>query len=232
MVTATTEPKVDLRNEDSEMGGQRFALGGVSWKEYEWFLKAVGNRRLFLTYDRGKLELMSPSYVHERVAEALAAMVVHAARLARVPFSPAGMTTFRRKDLEKGLEPDRCFYFSNVQAILGLTELDLTRNPPPDLAIEVDFASSSLNRMAIYAPLGVPEVWRFSDWQFQVHLLRPGGDYEAAERSEIFPWLPVAELPGMIQEFLNRDGLSFEEHFLAWAKPHFQSNGTSSEATS
>src|SRR5688500_6748040 len=99
--------------------------------------------------------------------------------------------TLRREDLERGLEPDNCFYTTRWRAIIGKKRFDLTRDPPPDLAIEIDVTSSSLDRQGIYAALGVPEIWRFDGESLRVFQLGPDGDYRACERSPTFPELPL-----------------------------------------
>jgi Uma2 family endonuclease len=107
-----------------------------------------------------------------------------------VDFVGAGSTTFRRRDIDGGLEPDQCYYTVNAQRMLGLRDLDLSVDPPPDLALEVDFTRSSLDRMAIYAALGVPEVWRWDAAGLHVYHLQTSGD-----RREYGPAaLPVARL--------------------------------------
>jgi len=54
----------------------------------------------------------------------------------------------------------------------GKREIDLTQDPPPDLVVEIDITSSSLNRFQIYATLGVPELWRYDERELQIYQLR------------------------------------------------------------
>jgi Uma2 family endonuclease len=124
-------------------------LGGVRWQTYEALLHDLGDRHIRLTYDRGSLEIMAPLLRHERYAETLAQLVKALAAFARVRVFSAGSTTFRREDLERGLEPDRCFYIRNADAVVGKLEIDLSTDPPPDLAIEIDIMSSCLDRLGI-----------------------------------------------------------------------------------
>src|SRR4051794_8884639 len=44
---------------------ERFVLRAVGWNGYETMLRLVGDRLPRMTYDRGDLELMSPSYDHD-----------------------------------------------------------------------------------------------------------------------------------------------------------------------
>ena len=54
--------------------------------------------------------------------------------------------------------------------------IDLTLDPPPDLAIEIDMTSPSIPRLPIYCALGIPEVWRF-DGETMVLLALVNGKY-------------------------------------------------------
>jgi Uma2 family endonuclease len=136
----------------------RLLLADIRWQTYEDLLQDLAQTRVKLTYDRGSLEIMTPMYRHESCAGFLGRLVEVAAEEFSMRFISGWSTTFRREDLKRGLEPDRCYYIGNVSAVLGKLDIDLSRDPPPDLAIEVDIRSSSLNRMSIYAALGVPEV--------------------------------------------------------------------------
>ena len=70
-------------------------------------------------------------------------------------------------------------------------ELDLSVNPPPDLAIEIDITSSSLDQLAIYADMGVPEVWIYNDETIHVWILQADGRYREQSQSVSFPFLPL-----------------------------------------
>ena len=91
-----------------------------------------------------------------------------------IPYDAGGSTTHKREDLAKGLEPDQCYYIRNEPLIRGRMELDLTHDPPPDLAIEIDISRSSVTRLGIYAALGVPEVWRYDGEALQVQFVERG----------------------------------------------------------
>ncbi|MEM7204057.1 MAG: Uma2 family endonuclease [Planctomycetota bacterium] len=71
-----------------------------------------------------------------------------------------GSTTWRREDLDRGLEPDECYWVENEPNVRGRRELDLRVDPPPDLPIEVDVHASSVDRVKIYAALGCRGGWR------------------------------------------------------------------------
>src|SRR4051812_48635155 len=77
-----------------------------------------------------------------------------------IPVVAGGTVTMTRRRKQRGLEPDNCYWIANAAAVASLRRIDLRRDPPPDLVIEVDVTSSSLDRMGIYAALGIAEVWR------------------------------------------------------------------------
>ena len=125
---------------------QRVILENVSWETYERLLAesidSVGTR---FTYDEGALEIMVGSIAHENPNRTLAQLVEIVAEETDRDLHRAGSTTFKRKDLAKGFEPDSCFYIGHAQEARGREELDLVTDPPPDLVIEVDITRSSLN---------------------------------------------------------------------------------------
>ncbi len=198
--------------------GQHFLLRGMSWDFYEHLLKELGDGPIRVTYDRGDLELMSPSYRHENYSRLLGLLVQVLAEEAGTPMIWAGSTTFRRESLERGLEPDECFYLANVSQILGKEELNLEIDPPPDLAIEIDVTNRSVDRLPIYAELGVPEVWRFDGRQLLAYHRNPSGEYgEAGTNSVAFPGIPLAGMVEFLQRSREVDAASLSREFRAWA---------------
>ena len=198
----------------------RFLLNDVSWDFYEHLLEELGDRRVRVTFDRGALELMAPSYRHENYASALGLFVMVLCEEFDLAVKSGRTTTFRRVDMDRGLEPDDCFYMRHVRKILGKDEIDLAIDPPPDLAIEIDIASSSLDRMGIYAALRVPEVWRFDGRTLQVHCLRPDGEYEECPSSPTFPTLPLRRVVDFLLQGTELDDVALTRKFRAWVRKH------------
>jgi Uma2 family endonuclease len=110
-----------------------------------------------------------------------------------------GSTTFRREDLQRGFEPDVCFYIQNAARIRGKADLDLTVDPPPDVVIESDFTSPSLAKFPLFAQLGVPEVWRFNASRWQMFRLLQEEYVEQAE-SAALPGLTAAMVTELLDE--------------------------------
>ena len=97
-----------------------------------------------------------------------------------------------------GIESDNCFYFQSEALIRGKLQLDLNQDPPPDLALEIDVTSKSLNRFPIYARLGVPEIWSYDAGEIKIYQLQ-GPEYIEKEQSLVFPNLKVQEIPSLIE---------------------------------
>jgi Uma2 family endonuclease len=194
----------------------RLVLRHVDWKTYARLVRIFAERpAVRLTYDQGKLEIMSPLVVHDASADFLGQMVVVMTEELRMPRKAGGSTTLRRRQLLKGLEPDRCYWIANEAAIRGKTRLDLAVDPPPDLAIEVDVTSSSLNRMGIYAALGVPEVWRMEGGQLTFQVLATG-QYSTASHSRTFPMITPADLMSFLAMLNGQDEMNVLLQFRAW----------------
>jgi Uma2 family endonuclease len=185
---------------------QRFVLSGIGWDRYEKILEAVDGFNVRVTYDRGEVELMSPLPIHEAVKVWFGQFVTVLAMELDIPFKSMGSTTIRRRDVDRGLEPDDCYYFANAMNVRDWAALDLQRDPPPDLAIEVDITSSSLSRMGIYAALKVPEVWRFDGEDLRAYSLGDGGSYQETATSLSLPYLPLTEILQLLEQGLREQG--------------------------
>jgi Uma2 family endonuclease len=108
-----------------------------------------------------------------------------------LPIVPGGSTTMRMRPRKRGLEPDDCYWIAHAPEVRGKSTIDLTTDPPPDLAIEVNVSRSSLDRMDIYEKLRVPEVWRYNAEGLTFNFLNAEGKYQVVPASTMFP-LPIA----------------------------------------
>jgi Uma2 family endonuclease len=165
---------------------------GVSWEAYEQILEDLQNRSIRVTYNKGTLEMMAPLPHHEQWKSRYGRLIELMCADLELDLEPLGSTTFRRGDLEQGLEPDECYYVQHADAIRARQPgpIDLTVDPPPDLAIEIDITRASIPKQPIFAALGVPELWRFDGLRLTVLRLRDG-KYVPAETSGVFPFLPI-----------------------------------------
>ncbi len=195
--------------------GQKVLLHDVSWPNYQRIGQALRDKNIYLTYDRGVLEIMVVSLEHERFKGLFGLLVFTLARFFRRKVGVFGSFTHQRQDLLRGLEPDQCFYLTNLAAVQGKRRIDLRRQPPPDLAIEVEITRSSLDRLGIYAALGIAEVWRFDGKNLQVLLLGSGG-YAGGESSPTFPAVPIPELVKFLDLGLREDDVAMVEALESW----------------
>ncbi|MCI0681198.1 MAG: Uma2 family endonuclease [Gemmataceae bacterium] len=193
-------------------------LEGVSWDEYESLLEQAGARPLRFTYDGGRLEIMTLSYEHESPKKVIGRLIELLAIVLHVSFRSGGSTTMKRKVKEKGLEPDDCYWFEHEKQMRGKKNLDLKRDPPPDLAVEIDVTQSVIKRMRIYAALRVPEVWRFKKGRLKAHVLQPDGTYQQIDSSRIFPFVTMAELQRFVDRAANTDESELARAFMAWVE--------------
>ncbi len=174
---------------------QRVVLDGISWTTYERLLKELNDRPIHLTYDDGMLEIFVPGEDHERVKKITARLIEAYSDESGIDAEGLGSWTLKRKKLKKALEPDECYYVANLKRVVGLQrKLDLKKDPPPDVAIEVDITSGSVPRQPIYAALGVPEIWRYDGERIAPLLRQPDGTYAPAAASVAFPAFPMEQL--------------------------------------
>jgi Uma2 family endonuclease len=182
-----------LTASSTERPDQYLYLEDVDWSQYESMLAAIGDGALRVTYDNGRMEVMSPLPEHEREKMLLGSMVGIIAMERDIPMCAFGSMTIRRKDLAKGLEPDNCYYIQSEPLVRFEKKFDFKKDPAPDLAIEVDVTHRSLPKKPIYAAFGVRELWMYGITGLSFHLL-DRGEYRKAKRSAAFPWLSPADL--------------------------------------
>jgi Uma2 family endonuclease len=176
---------------------QGILLDYMSWDFYERLLEEVSDRHIFVTYDQGRLEIMSPSWKHERYAGRVAMIVRIVAMELGIKFLSGDSTTFKLRSTEAGLEPDNCFYIQNVQAMIGKDSVDLATDPPPDLAIEIEVSRRLADRIEVYRRLGVPEVWLEDERSLRILRLVDGA-YEPAKTSAAIPSLLPEQIHSLV----------------------------------
>lgn len=197
---------------------ERILLHDVTWETYEQLLANYEDRSSpRFNYDRGVLEIMSPSSEHEEINDVFKLLVNALAEEWGVEARGFGSTTFRREDLSKGFEPDSCFYIQNVESIRGVRRLDLAVHPPPDLVVEIDVTHPSLDKFPVYAAAGVPEVWRYDGRALKILRLE-GGGYAEAHESAALPRLTNEVLARFIEESRTMSRLEWLRRVRTWAR--------------
>lgn len=197
---------------------QKLILQGVSWDFYERLLaEFVGSNALHFAYDDGFLEVEVPLLKHEVPIRLLSDLVSTICIELESDVRNVGATTFRIRAKAKGCEPDTAFYIQNERQVRGLDEIDLSVNPPPDLVIEVDVISPSLNKMPIYAALGVPEVWLYKGTKIVFYKLF-GGVYDETQTSVALPLLDSQKATEFLQKGLTESYTKWIREIREWIK--------------
>lgn len=183
--------------------GQRVLLENVTWTELEAILEELGEHRAAkIAYDQGILEITTPLPEHEFDKEIISDLIKALLEELDIEFLSLGSTTFKNQFMEKGIEPDQCFYIQNERLVRGKKRLDLTIDPPPDLALEIDVTSRT--HPNIYEALKVPELWRFENGKLQINVL-VDGNYVVSQSSLNFPGLPLLDV---IPRYLESSGIN------------------------
>ena len=161
----------------------------VSWEEYEDLLEQVGEATwLRIAYDDGTLEIITVAPKHEKFATLIEGLVGVIRLRLRMNIVFFGSSTMRKEKKRKGIEPDACFYVQTAEALGNRMDLDFEKDPPPDVAVEVDVTRHSISKFGIYAGLGVPEVWIYDGKELKIHLLEQD-EYLPAIESQALPIL-------------------------------------------
>lgn len=206
---------------------ERMVLHDISWETYERLLRDHEYRSTpRFTYDRGELEIMSPLPGHDRYAHLMELLMLVIAEEVGKDIYALRTTTFRREDIQRGLEPDACYYLEHADAVRGKERLDLRVDPPPDLVIEIDVTRSTLDKLSIYHKLGVPEAWRFDGERLQFNVAVPGWDsYEERPRSPTFPIVDPSSLATLLQDSLALGDVAWTRRARAWVRDLLLSRG-------
>src|SRR5262245_8595487 len=198
--------------------GGKLYLEDVGWDDYEELLEALeGKRHVRISYDNGRMEIMTLSPEHEGYASLFSHLVDVLAEELDLEFFSIRSTTLKRKRARQGKEPDDCFYIGDVARIVGKKRLDLDYDAPPDLAIEVDVTNPTLDKMAIYAGLGITEVWRYDNYRVEFYSLA-GNRYEQVTNSLIFGFLTPLVVADHLKIGVTQGIRAMKRAFREWVR--------------
>jgi Uma2 family endonuclease len=202
----------------SVLAEERVVLQNVTWQLYELMLAQLGeNRSVRLAYDRGILELMSPLMPHERSKRLLEKLIDIVLEELDIPAVSVGSMTCKREDLDRGSEPDSGYYIQNEPLIRHRETVNLEEDPPPDLVLEVEYSRSAVNKLKLYAAMGVPEFWRYNGQTLRIYQLF-GQEYVQQENSLTFSPILVTEFPQFMQEAKDIGEVAMMKKFRAWVR--------------
>ena len=179
--------------------GHQLLLRDVSWQMFENILEELGETRAArVSYSKGMLEIMTPLAEHEDDKVIIGDLVKALLEELDLEFRSLGSTTFKNEEMRQAVEADDCFYIQNEAVIRGKKRIDLSIDPPPDLAIEIDITSRT--KFNNYESLGVPELWKYNGRKLQVNVLQER-KYVESNVSYNFPNLPIV---GIIHQYVEQ----------------------------
>jgi Uma2 family endonuclease len=180
--------------------GSTLVIQQASWDDYECLLQDLRDRHsLRVSYDQGRLEIMSPLPEHEEYGRCIDLLMRAFAQAHKIKVQNYGAATWKRQSLNRGAEPDSCYYVANAVRVIGKRDFDLEKDPPPDVVVEIDITNESLSKFPIYGALGVPEIWRYDSKKVQFYELTRNR-YREVSTSASFPGL----LPAMLASALEK----------------------------
>jgi len=222
MVSSITQsiaktPDISLAPEPAE---QRVVFYNLSWENYQQILAALGNKRSSrLTYDRGTLEITMPLETHENSLRLIEVFIRVLVEEFGFKIKTMGSTTLSRPDLQRSAEPDNCYYIQNQPKVAGKI-VDLSVDPPPDLIAEIDITHTDIDKLNLYASMGVPEFWRYNGRILRIYQLQDD-QYVEVENSPTF----LLEIKERLYQFLEECQLDEAEpskELRVWAKQQKQ----------
>lgn len=167
---------------------------GVSWDTYLQLSEDLSDdKSVRLTFNRGVLEIMSPKRLHEQLTRLVDMVVTFLAFELGMNVDNCGAMTLRVESAQRGGEPDSCFYIANEALVRGVDEIDMQVHPPPDIVLEVDITSPSLDKFGLCFAARIPEVWRYDGTHMSFYTLA-AEQYESAAHSLCFPHLTAVLL--------------------------------------
>ncbi|BAP55434.1 hypothetical protein THII_1137 [Thioploca ingrica] len=197
--------------------GRNLLLKDIDWSTLEELLAELGETRAArISYSRGMLEVMVPLAEHEDGKEIIGDLVKIILEEMNIEFRALGSTTFKNEQMAQAIEADACFYIQHEAVVRGKKRIDLTNDPPPDLAIEIDI--SSRTRFDNYEKLGVPELWRYDGENLEINVLQ-NGRYVTSAMSVHFPQWPLVEaIPQYVKQSQSVGRNAMMKAFRAWVR--------------
>jgi Uma2 family endonuclease len=202
----------------SALAEQRTVLHNISWETFEALLKDTGEHRgSRFAYEDGTLEIMTPLFEHENPKINFDRFIFILAEELEIEIRSAGSTTLKKIKKTKGIEPDNCYYIKNELAVRGQETLNIESDPPPDLVIEIDITSSSVNKFNIYSALGVTELWRYDGKTLNFYELVEN-QYAKRDYSIAFPIVSLNDISRFIEQSKTMPEIALLKSFRIWLR--------------
>ncbi|MBX9254219.1 Uma2 family endonuclease [Desmonostoc muscorum CCALA 125] len=203
----------------------RVLLHNISWQTFKTMLAEMGcDRNSRLAYDNGTIEIMTPLMPHENSNRIIEGFVVVLCEKLGREIRRAGSLTLTRDDLKQGAEPDSSYYIQNEALVRDKENIYLATDPPPDLVLEVEYSTSAIDKLRLYAAIGIPEFWRYNGSVLRVYTLA-GGQYSEVQTSPTFAPVSVKEIPRFIREAKKNGEIATTRAFRAWVQQEISGKG-------
>ncbi len=197
---------------------QRIILQNISWQTFKTMLAEMGdNRATRLAYDSGIVEIMTPLMPHENSNRLIEGLVIVLCEELGLEVKRTGSLTLTRDDLERGGEPDSSYYIQNESLVRGKKNIDLAVDPPPDLVLEVEYSRSRIDKLQLYAAMGIPEFWRYNGNVLRIYQLQ-SGQYVELSQSPTFAPVLVSEIPRFLIASRDVGEITCTRNFRNWVK--------------
>lgn len=204
---------------------QRVIMTGVSWQTYERLLADFRDSHAArMAFDQGTLEIMAPSFAHERPLHLIVQIIEIIAEVHNMDMVSAGSTTFKRENLGRGFEPDASFYIQHAGDVRSHAAIDVVSDLPPDLVIEIDITHPSLDKLPIYAAIGIPEVWRYAEQRSTIYRHHADG-YTVEDSSTVLPGVTSHQVTQLVEMGYELPRPTWLLHVRAWAEGQLQNPG-------
>lgn len=196
----------------------RILLKNISWQTFKAMLADMGDERNSrLTYDNKIVEIMTPLMPHENSNRIIEGFILVLCEEFGLEVKTTGSLTLARNDLEKAGEPDSSYYIQNEFLVRNKENIDLDKDPPPDLVLEVNYSRPKIDKLSLYAAMGIPEFWRYNGFGLRIYTLS-GNQYLEVEFSPTFMPIAVKDIPQWIQESKKNGQIAAKNAFRAWVK--------------
>lgn len=201
---------------------QRTILLNITWQTFKTMLAEMGCQRgTRLAYDSGTVEIMTPLMPHENSNRLIEGLVIVLCEELGLEVKRSGSLTLLRDDLERGAEPDSSYYIQNEALVRGKENIDLAIDPPPDLVLEVEYSRSKIDKLILYALMGIPEFWRYNGNVLRIYQLQ-SGQYVESSQSLTFAPVLVKEIPRFLIESRTVGEITCTRNFRNWVRQQLE----------
>ena len=194
-------------------------FGNTTWNDYETLLDEVGEAsHLRLSFNRGNLTIMTLSSLHENYSALVQNLISHLSFRKRIKILHYKSSTMKVTKELKGVEPDGCFYVQSADKLPDKLRIDFSKDPMPDIILEVDIYHDSKVKFEIYAAFGVKELWRYDGKKFEMYELQKSAEYKEIKKSKSLPLLTAKVLTDFLNQSNEKDQYEILLEFEEWLK--------------